>query len=553
MKKEDVERFKCFMKPKADELKAKQQPKKKRIIGYTRVSSKQQTKGYSIEEQDKNIRDFAAKNGYELIDVLGGKYESAKGDFTRKEFTALYNQVIKMKPKPYGIAIKFISRFSRTGGGAISIVEDLINKEGVHLIETSTGKCTDDDDDRIEIYQKLLEANKENKIRLSRTLPGMKSHLEVGKWLGNTPIGYDVFGPRVTDGKRLRATQKVVVNEEGERLREAWKWKALGWTDTQIKKELKDRYQMDISLCRLGYIWKNPFYAGININKMLDEPVEGNWEALVTYEDFLKINHKEDPLKARKYNTEGKAEYPLAHFAICSKCGHILVGYPNKQKGIYYYKCKTCKKNYNADTLTHSRNKGLNDEFAEMLFSYSLEERFKAPMMDMMVETLCGNTNIEECIKSFDKQISDIESQEMALEKKYVFEGFPKDRYDVWAKQLNDEKARLEVEKNELIEKSSNSYEDAKNVVDFLCNVHKYWMLEDFDTKKNIQELVFPQGIFINPDNREVLTPVVNPIFIKKPCKSSNCEEGKEKSKDDLEPYSQQVAGMRIELMTSGL
>ena len=553
MKEDYLERFKCFMKPKADEQKEKQQPEKKRIIGYTRVSSKQQIKGYSIEEQARSIREYAEMHNYELIDIIGGEYESAKGDFTRKEFTRLIETSTKMRPRPYAIAIKFISRFSRSGGNAIGLVEELVTKKGIHLIETSTGLCTYNEDDKIQIFDKLLDALKENKERLARTIPGMKSFVEEGNWLGNAPIGYDVYGHRVTDGKRLRATQKIVVNEEGENLREAWRWKTLGWTDTQIKKELKDRYQMDISLCRLGYIWKNAFYAGINVNKMLDEPVKGNWEAIVSYEDFLKINHKEDPLKARKYNTEGKAEYPLAHFAICSKCGHIMVGYPNKQKGIYYYKCKTCKKNYNADTLTHSRNKGLNDEFAEILSSYSLDERFRAPMMDMMVETLCGNTNIDKLIKNIDKQIAEIQSQEMELEKKYLFEGFPQNRYELWTKELNDKKGRLEVEKDELIEKSSNSVEDAKKAIDIICNAHKYWKLEDLDTKKRVQEMVFPQGILVNPDNREVLTPEVNPFFIKKPWKSTDCEEIKEKSKDDLEPYSQDVAGMRIELMTSGL
>ncbi len=96
----NLNRFSGFIKPKESEQKGLSQPEKKRIIGYTRVSSKRQIDGYSIDEQDKNIREFAAANGYELIDVLGGKYESAKGDFTRKEFTALYEKVTKMRPKP---------------------------------------------------------------------------------------------------------------------------------------------------------------------------------------------------------------------------------------------------------------------------------------------------------------------------------------------------------------------------------------------------------------------------------------------------------------------
>lgn len=548
----NLERFNGFLRPKATANQAVQ-PERKRIIGYTRVSSKRQIEGYSIEEQERSIRDFSKEHGYELIDVVGGKYESAKGDFTRKEFSALYEKVTKMKPKPYAIAIKFISRFSRSGGGAIGLVEDLVTNKGINLIETSTGISTNTEDGKIQIYDKLLDALKENKQRLERTLPGMKSFVEAGNWLGKAPFGYDTYGKRVLDGDKLRGKQKIVLNEQGKHLREAWQWKVLGRSDSAISKELEIRYGIKLTICRLGYIWKNPFYAGICVNSLLDKPVKGKWEAIVSEEDFFKINSREDPLKARSYNTEGKAEYPLAHFAVCTKCGHVLVGYTNKKKGIHYYKCKTCNKNYNADTLGHSRNKGINDVFSEMLSLYSLDERFKAPLKDMIRETMCGGNKVEQCIKTLDKQIDEIKAKESALDDKYVYEGFPKDKYDSMMAKLNAEKIRLELERDDLLKKSSNSFEEVENAIDTICKIHTYWKLEDLETKKRIQELVFPQGIQINPENREVLTPETNPFFVKNPCNSISCDGEKEKSKADFQSCSQAVAGMRIELMTSGL
>ena len=90
MESVNLERFKCFMKPNEDKGKSSSQPERRRMIGYTRVSTKRQIEGYSIEEQRENIQEFAKKHNYDLVDIIDGQYESAKTDFTRKEFKRLY-------------------------------------------------------------------------------------------------------------------------------------------------------------------------------------------------------------------------------------------------------------------------------------------------------------------------------------------------------------------------------------------------------------------------------------------------------------------------------
>ena len=74
-------KFKKFQKEKVELVETV-----KRIWGYTRVSSKEQTNNYSLTEQEQDLKLFAKKNDYELEQILGGSYESASGDFSRKEF-----------------------------------------------------------------------------------------------------------------------------------------------------------------------------------------------------------------------------------------------------------------------------------------------------------------------------------------------------------------------------------------------------------------------------------------------------------------------------------
>ncbi|UJH93037.1 recombinase family protein [Antarcticibacterium sp. 1MA-6-2] len=161
------------------------------------------------------MKKYAQDNGYTITKEHGGTYESAKGDLTRKEFKQLLESVKKAKRKPYAIAIKFISRFSRSGGGAIGLVEELVNNVGIHLIETSTGLSTENEKERLEIYDKLLDSRRENMVRLERTLPAMKDFVEEGFWLGKAPRGYTMYGERVTNFANRIEGQRIEINDDG--------------------------------------------------------------------------------------------------------------------------------------------------------------------------------------------------------------------------------------------------------------------------------------------------------------------------------------------------
>jgi site-specific DNA recombinase len=192
---------------------------KEEVWSYTRVSSKEQfTSNGSVQTQKSVAQEFAIQNNYNLTHEFGGTYESAKGDFTRKEFNNMIAEVRNSKTKPYAIMIFKMSRFSRSGSGGIAVVHELVDDMGVHLIETNTGLSTATPRGKNAILAKLVEAERENIERLEFTMPGMKNFLKAGNWLGPAPFGYDHHGPRVNDYSRLSHEQKIVLNETGKNL-----------------------------------------------------------------------------------------------------------------------------------------------------------------------------------------------------------------------------------------------------------------------------------------------------------------------------------------------
>src|ERR1700752_168719 len=156
----------------------------KNVWVYTRVSSKDQEMNKSLETQKSWAYKYAEKEGYSIIETFGGTYESASGDFTRKEFNKLLARVRAVRKKPFAILIYTMSRFSRSGGGGISLAHELVDELGVNLIEISTGKNTITQEGRLEIYRGLITASQENLDRLKVTIPGMIAFSKQGNRLG---------------------------------------------------------------------------------------------------------------------------------------------------------------------------------------------------------------------------------------------------------------------------------------------------------------------------------------------------------------------------------
>ena len=89
------EYFKRFVKSEPEK------EKNNNVWVYTRVSSKRQfDDNNSLENQITTAKKLAVKRNYKITNEFGNTYESAKNDFTRKEFVKLINEVKKVNRNP---------------------------------------------------------------------------------------------------------------------------------------------------------------------------------------------------------------------------------------------------------------------------------------------------------------------------------------------------------------------------------------------------------------------------------------------------------------------
>ena len=197
------------------------------VIKYTRVSGKKQfDTNESIETQNEAIDDFARKNNFQVVAAFGDTYESAKTD-ERKEFQRMIEFCKRSRGKISTILVYKMTRFSRTGGKAISIVEELRNKYGIHIIAVTEPIDTSNSNGVVFQDLQLMFAKWDNVSRQQIFHDGLKKKYANGEWCGPAPIGYD----RVTIGKKQ---WKIVMNDYGHKLKKAWEWKLQGYKNEEI-------------------------------------------------------------------------------------------------------------------------------------------------------------------------------------------------------------------------------------------------------------------------------------------------------------------------------
>ena len=547
------EQFKSFAKGYDKKV-----AKNNHVLIYTRVSSKDQESNKSLATQLDHARAYAKANNLSVLGEFGGTYESASGDFTRKEFKRLIEEVRRSKNKPYGILLNTINRFSRSGGSGVALATELVEILGVHIMDVSTRNTTETEQGKLLIYQELLKARQENIDRLKHTLPGMVRHIKDGKWLGNAPKGYDHFGPKVKDMRFYASEQSIKLNDDGRLLQKAWQWKVQGERDYIIIKKLED-LGLKISKQTLSDIWRNPFYCGISTHKMLDgEVTKGQWEKMVSERDFLLV---QEILKGNNFGYKQEKtnpNRPLNGFITCSCCGNKLTGYEVKKKGVHYYKCQGCNGSIgtiNANTTRRSIGEGANDLFAEFLGQYSLSEQtVKAfeVQLKLTYELLSGESKDDN--KLYQKELDKHEAKLKTIKQNRMM-GLVDDE-----ELYLEMKSELETKIFEIKKKMEGNPEELSNLEKYVSesvtvsqNINKYWANSGIEMKKRVQELVFPNGLVLDMKNRHYLTKDVNVVFEINRVVTGGKGDKKENGSEEISEPSSVVAGTGLEPVTFGL
>ena len=467
----------------------------KRIgVIYTRVSSYEQLGNTSLETQLKECRAFAFREGITITEEFGGTYESAKSDDERKEFKAMLG-FLNRKRTITDVIVYDLSRFSRTGGSAIAII-DKLKEKGISVQAATQPADTDTAAGKMLQSMSLIYSHIDNQMKRERTLAGMLARMHKGGFCGRAPHGYTFVNGQLEPNDRAPIIKKI------------FHWKANdGMSQEEIRRLVVQR-GWNIAKQSLSFILQNPVYCGLISHNLLNgELLPGKWKPLVSKELFLKANGTTATL--HRYQIKPENEHiPLKRFMLCDNCGEKLRGYIVKAKNLWYYKCctKGCSCNKSA--------KQLHELFRQELAKYTLPKeslpyvrKQLAFLLDQFNETRHEETD------QLKRGLVEINKKIERIEEKFLWDEISKDLYEKHRPKLEAQRQEIERELALTQTKKSNFEKLINEGVEMAANLLVLWENGDFRTRQRLQKWVFPEGIAYSKPNNKCRTGKVNEVI----------------------------------------
>ena len=367
-----------------------------KAVTYARVSSDKQDVDLSISAQLKALREYASRNGYEVVKEFVDEVESGR-TAARPAFREMI-AMARRPSKPFDVILVWkYSRFARSRQDSI-VFKTLLRKNGVRVVsisepsdDTPTGKLLEA---VIESLDEFYSANLGEEV--SR---GLRESATRGFYVvGVTPYGYKRV--KVKDGIKERPRlipephQAEVVSRmfrevlEGKGLKEIVKGlNAEGIAGPRGKGWIKTT---------LYAILTNEVYTGTlvwgrtSVRGLAPVRVENAWPAIVdrrTFDIVQTILKERAPTIVHPRRVA--SPYLLSGIAKCGYCGKALVGHDAKSGQFNYYVCGTLLKKGAGSCPAHYLN----------------SRQFESLVIDKIKEHILAEENLMELVKLVNEEM----------------------------------------------------------------------------------------------------------------------------------------------------
>lgn len=314
----------------------------KRAILYTRVSTDDQVKGFSLPAQKEQLEKWCQENGVQIVVHYQEDGASAKS-FDRPEFKKILELLGRNKNiADYFLVVKW-DRFSRNTAEALTMI-DRFAKLGI--IVNATEQWIDfsipEQDFMLAFY--TTNAHVENKIRSNRTRTGMRRALKEGNWVHQAPKGYSFVDDPERPGKTC-----LVPNSQAPLIQEAFAKVSEGVYSVSSILNMLNKKGFQCSLSHFHRLLRSLVYLGKTTlpswKENKEEIVQGRHQAIVSEDLFYRVQEVlSGKIKTRVRKNPNVELFSLKGFLFCPRCNTFLTASFSKGKCGKHYPYYHCKK-----------------------------------------------------------------------------------------------------------------------------------------------------------------------------------------------------------------
>jgi site-specific DNA recombinase len=310
---------------------------------YIRVSTDEQKKGYSPDNQIRQCKEYAKLHDYQVKGVFDDSGRSGRTT-DRPELQRLLATI--EEERIHAILIYKIDRFARNVTDFSRMYNNLKEK-GIKLLSINEGDLMEGNSLIPNIFASV--AQWESEVNSQRTKDALMQKFRTGWQPTPPPIGYRSLG-----GKKERKTHGIDPNT-GPIIREMFEVYATGeYSIFALEEWLKSRNIVSKNGTLLGHsvintILNNPFYYGLI--RWNGQSKMGKHKRLINKDlfeacQYVLAKHRNFLIRRRKHN------FLLRGFLYCSDCGlrytaewHESERFKNYDGKLGYYHCSKLNRN----------------------------------------------------------------------------------------------------------------------------------------------------------------------------------------------------------------
>ena len=175
---------------------------KLRAAIYTRVSTEEQTKGFSLEAQEQELIAYAQRKSYKIVGIYQDGGYSGK-DFNRPSFQRMMKDL--REDKIDVILVWKVDRLSRNDSDVMTLIDKELTPRNKRIVLAAIDMDSSTTIGRLFISLLGVFANYERAVIIDRVSSGMDQRAKQGYSNGGQVLGYDSINGEL-----------VINNEEAE-------------------------------------------------------------------------------------------------------------------------------------------------------------------------------------------------------------------------------------------------------------------------------------------------------------------------------------------------